>query len=138
MQITLSFYSKLQYKYYMWTLMNWKSRKLRAIIGLIIIEAIAIFCTLVALGLIGVPSYPQIVINLEFLKKDPSTGKFFWCFRHIEQQRRYGWAPNQRNCSSNWKRRYNNFAFWSLCRKRPHRNIYASIPKFVEGMGFSL
>jgi len=56
--------------------MNWKSRKLRAIIGLIIIEATAIFCTLVALGLIGVPSYPQIVINLEFLKKDPSTGKF--------------------------------------------------------------
>ena len=55
--------------------MNWKSRKLRAIIGLIIIEATAIFCTLVALGLIGVPSNPQIVINLEFLKKDPSTGK---------------------------------------------------------------
>jgi len=56
--------------------MNWKSRKFLAIASLFTVAAIASASyAVVALGLIGVPSYPQIVINLEFLKKDPSTGK---------------------------------------------------------------
>ncbi|HGE72221.1 TPA: hypothetical protein ENX78_15385, partial [Candidatus Poribacteria bacterium] len=56
---------------------NWKSRKFLAIASLFTVAAIASASyALVSLGLIGVPSYPQIVINLEFLKKDPSTGKF--------------------------------------------------------------
>jgi len=56
--------------------MNWKSGKFLAIASLLVIAAIASASyALVSLGLIGVPSYPQIVINLEFLKKDPSTGK---------------------------------------------------------------
>jgi hypothetical protein len=57
--------------------MNWKSGKFLAIASLFTVAAIASASyALVSLGLIGVPSYPQIVINLEFLKKDPSTGKF--------------------------------------------------------------